>query len=622
MITDNTLLNRFNHRLDQQLDKATLSIDGLCHDLGVSRSTLARVVKEQTGLSLAIYIRQYRLQTAQTLLETTDLRVTEIADRVGFATSQDLSRYFANWQGSTPTEYRKQRLLATPAPTPEPVLSTPLTTPAPTVPVPVSHRWPKRWLALGVLVLGLAGAGSWWATRPSQATQPVAVAVLPFENLGPVSSQYYTEGVMEQIHGLLTYVDGLRVISRTSASRFTPNSQPLDQIARQLGVTYLLTGQVHQQTQRVKVSVELVLAADNRTVWSNSYEGQPHDLFGFMSQTAHQIAAELGQQLSQHTRQKITQAPTQHTEAYNQYLKGQYLLRDRTEPGLRESVRRFDKAIALDSTFAEAWASRGEAYYLYGIEGYGPTPVYWKKAEKDVLTAIRFNAESGMAYAILANLYHDQNKWEQSLTTYRIALKYQPSDALINYWYSLSLRSIGQTENALQYSTKAIDVDPLHPVILMGHIGNLVAAHRMTEARAALAEGQRLHSRFAALYWMRGVYYINLRQYGPALHAFEQGHQLNSATTAYPSMIAYCYGRLGQSARAQACLDSLPDTPDEYANRATTYAGLGDTDRCLAYLERGANGGQLPYYLKVSPLFAFLHGNPRFEAVLRRVGLL
>lgn len=638
MAYETSFSNRLNSLIDQHLEQTAYSADMLCRDLGVSRSTLIRLVKEQTGLTVALYIRQRRLLMAQRLLETTDLRITEIADQVGFNTPSDLSRYFAEAFGHSPSDFRRralqdtlepvasldQRAAALPADGPLPTRPVPAVVDFATPPQPAPRR--RVWLLGGLLAAGvlLAALGWLYRDRPNgpDPNQPVALAVLPFQNLGASSSQYYTDGVVEQIHGLLTRVDGLKVISRTSAARFGHASQrSMPQIASELGVAYLLTGEVRQMADRVNVSVELVQVADDRTIWADSYEGQTKDVFGFMSQTARQIAGELNRKLSEITQQKLTQAPTLNIDAYNEYLKGQYLLRTRTEAGIRGSIAKFDRAIALDSGFAYAYASRGQAHLLYADDGFGPTAANYKKAEKDVLTAIRLDPNNGLAYAMLAILYEDQGKWEQATTTFPIALRFSPNDSQINYWYSLALRSTGQTEAALRYSTKALNLDPLHPVIMMGHIGNQVAAGRFNEAWANILEGRRLHSQFPSLYWMTGVYYINLKQYGLAIAEFEKGRRLVPTTKDYPTMIAYCRAKLGQTARARAWLDSLPDVSDQDHNRAVVYAGLGDADRCLTYLERGAEAGSPPIFVKVSPLYTFLHGNPRFEAILRQVGL-
>ncbi|GAA4469422.1 hypothetical protein GCM10023189_56420 [Nibrella saemangeumensis] len=635
---DASLLERLNQTIDQHIDQSDYSIDELCAELGLSRSGLFRLIKQQTGFSTTLYIRHRRLLRARLLLETTALRVAEIADQTGFSTSQDLSRYFAETFGCSPSEYRKQsaessaQLSRVAEPVAEPVPpSGGGAGPAPLPPAePSVAATPRRRLtamqiagASGLLLVLLALIG-WYVGRhvgTDQPAQPVALAVLPFQNTGDAQSQYFSDGVMEQTHQLLTLVEGLKVISRTSTAQYAQTRKSPAQIAGELGVTYLLTGQVRQWNNQVRLSVELVLAAENQTLWSHTYEGPAKDIFRFISGTARAVADALNQQLSQTTAQRLTQPPTHNHDAYTEYLKGQYLLLPRTEAGLTGSLVNFDRAIALDSTFADAYAAKALVHFLFIAEGYGPSDPHQKPAETNALTAIRLNPRNGMAYAVLANLYRVQNKWEQAVTTYQIALRYAPNDAQINYWYSITLRSLGQVDEAVRYSTNALGLDPLHPVILIGHIGNLTYANRFAEARQAIAEGSRLHSQVASWYWATGYYYLYQQQYAKAYAEFAKCRQLNHDTDVYPAMMAYCSARLGRPQEARALLDSLPYVPDQYAHRAMVYAGLGNADSCLTYLERGAETGRLPNYLKVSVLFRFLHRQPRFQAVLRQVGL-
>ncbi|GAB4030117.1 helix-turn-helix domain-containing protein [Spirosoma gilvum] len=611
-----TLFQRLSQLTDQQLTDPAFSLDQLAQQIGLSRSSMNRLVKQQTGLSPSHFVRQRRLLMARHLLETTDARVTEIADQVGFGTSQELSRYFADTFGSSPSEFRKQLSIS---PGEDAAVSS-VPSVVPPTPSKVSNR--QKWGLVAVGLLIILGLGAWlyryrW---PSMEDAPVALAVLPFEHLGPDSSAYYSEGISESLHELLMNVDGLNLISQTATRPYTRLRQPLSQIAHELGARYLLMGRIRLEANRVQVMVELVLASQNRTLWSHRYTGSPKEAMGFMDQIARQVTSQLLQSLySSH--QLTAKVPTQNPAAYNAYLKGQFLLRTRTEPELVASLLEFTRAIELDSLFADAYASRAQTYYLFAEEEYRPSVPNLQKAETNALTAIRLDAENGMAYATLANIYRARNQWEQALTAYQIALRFRPNDALINYWYSISLRSIGKLDEAIRYSTKAIELDPVHPVILIGHIGNLSYAHRFKEAQAAIAEGQQLHHQVPSWYWATGFYFINRKEYALALAEFTKCYRLNPAVRSYRAMMAYCQSQIGQQSAAKACLDSLPTTPEQLPNRAIVLAGLGESEACLQTLEQGARVGELPNYLKVSPLFVQFRANPRFQAVLRQVGL-
>ncbi|OIN55910.1 helix-turn-helix domain-containing protein [Arsenicibacter rosenii] len=647
MVTpEQSQLSQLNQVIDEQMSNPAFGIDELCRTLGISRSNLFRLLKEQTGLAPSLYIRQLRLAKARDLLEHTDLRITDVAFQVGFERSQMLSKYFTEAYGISPSEFRTKQVGADgfPAvqhesPTPDtdvfPVVDQQPEKEQPPVPVVEEHvitlpavqvAWYRRrqvQLVALALLLVLLVAGWFSRLNPFGDNTPAAssIAVLPFRNTGAADTYYFSSGIMQQIHSSLSRLENLKVISQASAMLYEKTTKTPAEIAGELDVAYLLEGEVLQVGQRVKLSVELILAADNRTVWSNTYEGDEQHLFGFMGKVSGQIARELNQQLSQAMRQQLKKAPTQNMTAYNEYLKGQYLLRNRSREGILGSLVNFDRALTLDPGYADAHAGKAMAHFLLLAEGINESRQNKQLAEKEALDAIRLDAQNAQAYLILAKLYQAQGKWEQAKTTFQIALQYSPNDALINYSLSLLLRTIGQVDGAIDYSTKAYALDPLLPVILMGHVGNLLAAGQYEEARKLIAEGNRLHQQVANWYWTTAAYYFAREQYELSLQELDKGLAISPATKAFLYRKAITKARMGQPEETRAILDTLPDIVENYAYRAEFYAGLKDKGHCLAYLEKGLTTEQIPLYLKVAPLFSFLHGDPRFTAILHRAGL-
>lgn len=328
-----TLFDRLQQLTGQYSRQPTYGIEELCRTLGVSRSHLFRVVKEKTGLSLTRYIRQQRMLHARFLLETTDLRIIEIADRVGLDSPQTLSKYFTRAFGLAPTDFRKSQIQAS--------LFETCALPARPAPLTrlrlvllrrtLSSRWLWQ-LGAGLLLLVVVGwlmtEGQWpvWYKNKQAET---SIAVLPFRNLGTPETRYFSNGVMEQIHTSLAGQKHLRVTSRTSVMTYRQTGKPIGQIARELGVTYLLDGEVMQLGKHIKLSVELIRADRNQTVWSSTYEGDQQAISSFMSQTATQVANELHQQLSPTARQQVYRVPTHNLLAtYSEYLlRGQFLPR-------------------------------------------------------------------------------------------------------------------------------------------------------------------------------------------------------------------------------------------------------------------------------------------------------
>lgn len=623
--TEETAFERLDGFIDRNLENADYTIKELCEDLGVSRSQMFRLVKEQTGLSPSIYIRQRRLLRAKTLLESTDLRMVEISDKVGLDSPQTFTKYFTQEFGVSPTEYRKNlaNQPATDAPATEPPIPAAAEEVTPGSPGTASSR--KRTALLAGLLLLVAGGYFAFYKHP-----PViisggfenSIAILPFRSPETERIALLADGLTGQVHSSLAGVEHLKVISRTSSELFINSQKTIPQMAAELGVDYMLVGTVSQADQQVRVNVELIKAAEDRTLWVQNYEGGEKKLLAFMNSVARRITLTLDQPLTDSESRKLDRLPTDNLDAFREYQLGKQLMLSREHKKLLAGIERFDRAIALDPDFADAYAYKASAYFLLGSHNLMDLHTSIRLSEQNALTAIRLDGENGLAYATLANGYRQLNRWEQAITTYQIALKHTPNDAQINYWYSISLRSLGQFDEAIRYGNRALTLDPLYPTIVAGHVGNFSYAGRFDEARQLIQESEPLLDRFYMYYYVRAFYHLNRQEPRPALREFMKSDSLNPGFQLVEVFMLYCRAQLGERAPAEAQLRALTDIPDHYVYKAILYAGLRDRENCLRYLELGVPLGIAPEYLKISPLFKFLHGDPRFQEILRQLGLL
>lgn len=619
--------DRLNQLIDQNLEQSEYSIDAICDDLGLSRSQLFRLVKEQTSLSPSLYIRQRRLVRAEGLLKSTEWRVGEITDKIGFDSPQTFAKYFAQEFGVSPTEYRRQlRALPEPPTADESPEEKDRGVATDEPPVPRGRKVPyPTFLGLGALVL--LALGIWGYSRYSvpsalpDDTFTNSVAILPFRSSGDEMTTLLADGMAAQVHASLSAIEDLKVISRTSVELFRDSRKTIPQIAAELRVQYVLVGHLNRVGDQLRVNVELVEASQDRTVWAKNYEGTDNALMSFMTTVARQTTLALEQTPTDAESRRMDRMPTDNPEALHEYLLGKQLLQARTYEKLRASIEHFDRATTLDPGFADAYAQKSAAYFILGNNFKDPRENI-RLSEQNALRAIQLDGENGMAYASLASTYRLLNKWEQTITTFQIALTHSPNDAQINYWYSIALRSLGRLDEAIRYSTKALALDPLYPIIITGHIGNLSYAGKFAEAEKLFKDYQLPLSNFFIYYYVKAYYHLNRQDYRNALLEFTKSNSLNPNDMSVLPCLAFCRARLGQKAAALTYLQTLPDTPDYYLAKAIVYAGLTDQTNCLKYLGLGAELGMAPDYLKVSPLFRFLHGDPRFEELLERLGLL
>ncbi len=615
--------------LDQNLENPAYSITDWCQELEISRSQLSRIVKDQSGLTLPLYIRQFRLQKATVLLENTDLRIVEITDAVGIDSPQTFTKYFTQEYGMSPTEYRKRAFVQLHDVAGPPAMAAPPDGQEETeeeVPTDFTgrFRFPVRRVALlGGLVLGMVAWGAFLKLRPaSQTAADQSVAILPFRVGNDAVTARISQGLFDQVYASLASVQSLAVISKNSSGLFQDSTKSIPAIAADLKVSHVLVGSVTRQQGTLHVSLELVKADGNRTVWAGSFDGTHGQAMSFMNSVARQVTVELDQKLSTDESRRMDRLPTRNIQAYNEYLRGVQLMKSRNEEKLLAGIRYFDRALALDPLFADALANKGLAYYLLGSDDHMELFVSIRLAEQNALAAIRIDEDNGLAYATLANGYRQLNKWEEALTTYEIALKYSPNDAVINYWYSLTLRSLGRFDEAIRYGDRALTLDPLYPTIMAGQVGNYSYAGRFDEAWQLIRDNEPLMDEFFMYYYVRAFYYLNRQDPQQALREFTKCDSLNPGIKTITMFSLYCRARLGERAPAEAQLRLLTDIPDHYVSKAILYAGLRDADRCLHYLEIGAQFGIAPEYLKISPLYSFLQGNPRFQEVLRQLGLV
>ncbi|QMW03280.1 helix-turn-helix domain-containing protein [Spirosoma foliorum] len=623
--------------IDKNLPDSSLSADVICREMGVSRSSLHRLVKEHTDLSVNLFIRQCRLERAKFLLKTTELRIAEIAELVGIPNPQNFSKYFTEAFAVSPTEFRRQKPESesiTPDPAPEPALIQPITdpvyTPQPEDNLPVVvHKRQYRYLIAGVIVAGLAGLALYVWLQLGRQHHGVSsllgtnqsIAILPFKNMGPTDTGPLVEGITDDLHTVLSLGDSLKVVARTSSDQYQNTKKSIWQIGDELQVANLLKGSVLKNGNQLQVKLELIRTNDDIRLWAKTFSGSYNDLFRLTDQMGQEVLQQLNPSGVQRTQTISRPVPTTNTVAYNAFLQGRQLMLTRSEDKLKAAISQFEQAVQLDEHFADAYAYKAVCYQLLIDMGYQTGQAIWNQGKQNALTAIQFDSTNSTAYATLGSLYANAYQWKQAEAAFRQALRHNANDAQANYWYSLLLRSVGRLKEAMTYSTKAHTLDPLYPVILTGHVLNCAYAGHFDLASQTLADGKLLFGDSFLYAFGQSLTALAKDDYAQAANAYREALRLNpNLTTQWPSLY-YCEARLGQPAHARAYLATQPETPQILYNKAVVCAGLGDQVNCLRYLRQAADGGYVYRDLLVFPVFRPYHRNPAFRAILRQYGL-
>ncbi|HEV2846031.1 MAG TPA: tetratricopeptide repeat protein, partial [Thermoanaerobaculia bacterium] len=373
---------------------------------------------------------------------------------------------------------------------------------APSLPVSIPQRrfpWLSAGLGLAVLVLVAMLIAVTWRdpsppAPPSETPAPVAeagvtsVAVLPLRNLsGDAAQDYFSDGTTEAIIGSLAKIGGLRISSRTSVMRFKNAVQPLPQIAKDLGVAYIVEGSAVRSGDRVRISVQLVDAARDAIIWNNSYERRLEDIFDVQNEVAGAVARETQGELTSTDLQKLAGTQTVRPEVYELYLKARFLLSKRSRDSAQEALVLLDQALARDPNYALAWASKADCYVLLVSFGMAamPTDEGLPKARQAAQRALELDPNLSEAHALLGVVELGSWKWVQAEDHFQRAIALNPSNADAYHRYTQLLSARGDHEKAIAAIQKAQQLDPLSPAVHTAAAANYYYADRYDDCMRA-----------------------------------------------------------------------------------------------------------------------------------------
>ena len=342
----------------------------------------------------------------------------------------------------------------------------------------LSVRGSRLWLAEAGATLYLEAAAI--LAPPGQEQHP-GIAVLPFVNMSSdVENDYFSDGISEEILNALAKANRLPVIARTSSFRFKGQDRDVKEIGRLLGVTHVLEGSVRKADDTVRVTAQLIDTTTGAHVWSQAYQRELSGVFTLQNEIAKTIVDQIGIALAdvvegmpdiRPTTEFVTVRRTANPEAYDQYLRGVQLVTS-NRPALREqALVFFDRAVALDPDYADAWAAKGRALHMLGRAGFGhphlPASVY-----PGAIAAFRraLEIEPGHAFATgwlgVALMYNDY-QWAEGMGLIQQSLAINPNDAALLAVASMYMRRMDM-EGADEVLERAYRLDPfgIHPVVL------------------------------------------------------------------------------------------------------------------------------------------------------------
>jgi eukaryotic-like serine/threonine-protein kinase len=490
---------------------------------------------------------------------------------------------------------------------------------------------------LAVLGVGfLLGLGVLFAWRRSQGGDagPRRIAVLPFVNLNQAEDEYFADGITDDVRGKLAALPGIQVTARSSSSQYTQTRKTPQEIGRELGVDYLLTGTVRWEKgargrSRVRVSPELVQASTGSTRWQEPFEAPLIDVFRVQADIAGRVAQALDVALGAGQREQLAERPTRDLTAYDLYLRGRHAFTRRTADGLTEARQLFEQAIARDPGFARAHAGLADVYVVLPFWIDLPPRQTYPRAKAAALQALSLDSMLGGAHAALADIHALYEwDWPASERAFRRALELDPNNANTHHWYGEDyLMTVGRVEEAIREGRRARELDPLSATFGTTLAQSLFRGGHYDEALALLEGILSVDPEYPVAHEALAQVYLLQDRPTDAVPSFQRAVELSGRHALNLALLGYAYTKVGRQRDAQQLLRELEGRADSgYASPiafALLHAGLGDTARSFHWLERAADERDpfLIYFFVTDPFLEGLRKDSRGVALLRRMNL-
>lgn len=450
--------------------------------LGLSPSQTLRKIKANSGKSVNQYIREIRLKKAAKLLKKTDQSIAEVSYQVGFSSASYFNKSFKKYYNVTPGDYKTNSLNLNKI---------------------KKKKDSSKTKVFITIFLALLLVIIYFGTSPfiSKST-PLnnSIAVLPFKDFSPKNNQWFSDGVSDNILYALAQMKKMKVISFTSSSTYRNTDKKIPEIAKELGVSYVLVGSVRLFKDKIKIITQLINANDEH-IWSKEYEENFDDIIKVQNDVAEKVIKQLEITLSPNEEKKLDKYPTQNMEAYNLYLRGRLINDSRKFEDIEQNIVLNKRAIKLDSSFVEAYEELAMSYYLLSKTGIDLVMKYdglesRENSRQFAEKAIQINENSNRAWLVKAILMHHKD-WDLAKEYHKKAIILNPNDALAHTMYA-EYFLYNPKPNVKKYLDQLIiaqRVNPLSSVLARNFVSALIINYQLEKAEKYLEKHKFLFSK-------------------------------------------------------------------------------------------------------------------------------
>jgi TolB-like protein/DNA-binding winged helix-turn-helix (wHTH) protein/Tfp pilus assembly protein PilF len=494
----------------------------------------------------------------------------------------------------------------------------------------VRHRFSKIYFVSQIaLIAALCTAfGSFYLFRGDAKSAPQTIdslAILPFTNAdGNTETEYFVDGLTESLINRFSQLSGVRVVSRSTAFRYKNQSIAPAEIGQKLDVKAILTGNVLQQGERVKIQIELIDTERDAQLWGETFDVKSSEILSAQDAIAREVAETMNLRLHGDEKLQIAKNYTDDAEAFRHYLKGRYFWNKRTKENLEKAVAEFNAAIERDPAYALAYAGLADAYLTIGGQNFQPPAEALPKARAAAEKALEIDQSLAEAHTSLAmiKLLFDWD-FAGAETNFRRAVRLKPNYATAHQWYGHCLMVQGRFDESIEEMKSAARLDPLSLIINSALGYSYWHARRYDEAIVQLNKTLEIDPNFLPAISYLGMAYEQTGQYREALAAFQRQNELMGDEKAMLVMLGRVHALSGDKQKTAEVLAKIRSNeksiPAIY--HALIYAALSDKEKAFPFLEKAfeESSSWMPH-LKTDPRFDNLRSDSRFQVLLGKIG--
>ncbi len=474
-----------------------------------------------------------------------------------------------------------------------------------------------------LLLLILFGVGLRYFILPASDTPIDSIAVLPFQNTGgDADNEFLGDGLAETLINDFTRIPELRVTARSTAFSFRGREDEPQAVGKELGVKTILTGKITHRDDRFSIQVDLINVADGTQIFGKRYDGTQTEILALQQKIVRDVAGRL--RLSDTQQQQAAKKNTELSEAYKLYLRGRFYWNKRSAENLKNAIREFKQAADLDPNYALAFVGLADSYLL--LEEYAGTPASetLPQARAFAARALEIDESLGEAHVSLGVINSQMWNYGEAEYHFKRAIELNPKYSTAYLWYCTYLRDTERFEESLSVIKQAQELDPLSSIISV-NVGIMYLVNN--DAGSAVKEFEKLiqldPNYWNAHSWL-GLAYLKQGRETEAFAALQKGVELSRRANRAIAFLGYAKAMTGNRAEAASIVKELEEKFSKreatILNVAMTYAGLGDKNQAISWLEknlesRSGESARIRWY----PGFESLRTDPRYQTIISRL---